>query len=126
MRAYFPLQRIVRGVLAGLTAMFVCLLTLLVAQLPLLFWIILYNLASGLPTDTLWGEFAQNLARLPSFLWGFHWGFLIIGSVGLPLALTDCLARRLPYPWMDSVSLVVLLGLTTTIGVTTIYLNRVW
>jgi hypothetical protein len=90
------------------------------------FWIILYNLASGLPTDKLWGEFAQNLARLPSFLWGFHWGFLIIGSVGLPLALTDCLSRRLPYPWVGSVSLVVLLGLTTAIGMTTICLNRVW
>jgi hypothetical protein len=126
MQTYFPPQRIVRGVLAGLTAMFVCLLTLLVAQLPVLFWIVLYNLASGLPADELWGEVAQNLARLPSFLWGFRWGFLIIGSVGLPLALTDCLARRLPYPWVGSVSLVVLLGLTTAIGVTTIYLTRVW
>ena len=126
MQAYFPPQRIIRGVLAGLTAMVVCILTLLVAQLPVLFWIVLYNLASGVPTDALWGEFTQNLVRLPSFLWSFHWGFLIIGSVGLPLALIDWLARRLPYPWVGSVSLVVLLGLTSAIGVTTFYLIRVW
>jgi len=126
MRTYFPPQRIIRGVLAGLTAMVVCILTLLVAQFPVLFWIVLYNLASGVPTGAFWGEFTQNLARLPSFLWSFHWGFLIVGSVGLPLALTDSLARRLPYPWRGSVSLVVLLGLTSAIGVTVAYLTRVW
>ena len=62
MRAYFPPQRIVRGVLAGLTAMVVCILTLLVTQLPVLFWIVLSTSRPGYPL-TRSGASSRKISR---------------------------------------------------------------
>jgi hypothetical protein len=118
------IQRVLRGVLASASGAFACALALLIAQLPLLFWVVLYSYSAGIPGAEIGREMVESTGRLPGFLWSFRWALLVVGGVGLPLALVDCLARRIDHPWRGQVSLVALLGLAAGIVITLLYLYQ--